>query len=95
MQSIIQKTEQCYFCGSRYNLETHHIFFGNPGRKISDKNGFTVRLCADCHKWNRLSPHRNRKTDLVLKKTCQQAYEAQGHSREEFIKLVGRNYLDL
>jgi len=94
MQSIIQKTEQCYICGSRYYLETHHIFFGNPGRRISDENGFTVRLCNNCHRVFSCSPHRNRKTDLHLKRTCQAAYEKQGHSREEFIKLIGRNYLD-
>ena len=94
MQSIIQKTEQCYFCGSRSNLETHHIYFGNPWRKISDKNGFTVRLCSECHKVNENSPHRNRAKDLYLKCICQIAYEAQGHSREEFIKLIGRNYLE-
>ena len=94
MQSIIQQTEQCYFCGSRYRLETHHIFFGNPGRRISDENGFTVRLCADCHKWNDNSPHRNREKDLELKARCQSEYEARGHSREEFIKLIGRNYLE-
>lgn len=94
MQSIIQQTERCYLCNGKYNLETHHIFFGNPGRRISDDNGFTVRLCADCHKWSKTSPHRNRQTDLMLKEICQAAYEKQGHSREEFINLIGRNYLD-
>ena len=31
--------------------------------------------------------------DLMLKRHCQMAYE-KTHSREEFIKLIGRNYLE-
>ena len=93
MKSILQQNERCFLCGLKGTLETHHIFFGNPGRQISEKNGFKVRLCPSCHRLAPYSPHQNRETDLELKKACQRAYEAQGHTREEFIKLVGRNYL--
>ena len=93
MKSILQVTEQCFFCGSKGQLETHHIFFGNPGRQISEKHGFKIRLCPDCHRLNENSPHRNRTADLELKCICQKEYERQGHSREEFIRLIGRNYL--
>lgn len=93
MKSILQTVEQCFFCGSGKPLETHHIFFGNPGRQISEKNGFKVRLCPACHRISKESPHRCRETDLRLKQLCQKTYEAQGHTREEFISLVGRNYL--
>lgn len=93
MKSILQQNEQCFLCGVKGILETHHIFFGNPGRQISEKNGFKVRLCPSCHRLAPCSPHQCRETDLELKKACQRAYEEQGHSREEFINLVGRNYL--
>ena len=92
MKSIIQQSECCYFCGSHGPLETHHIFFGNPGRKISEQQGFKVRLCPECHRTGKKSPHRDRDTDLMLKRICQRAFEVT-HSREEFIKLIGRNYL--
>jgi hypothetical protein len=34
-----------------------------------------------------------RELDLMLKQHCQMEYE-KTHSREDFIKLIGRNYLD-
>ena len=92
MKSILQTTEQCFFCGERGQLETHHIFFGNPGRQISEKHGFKVRLCPAWHRLNENRPHRNRAVDLELKQRCQKEYE-KTHSREEFIRLIGRNYL--
>ena len=92
MKSIIQQSNGCFFCGSTGLLEEHHNFFGNPGRKISEKNGFKVRLCPYCHRIDGVSPHKNRNNDLMLKRLCQREFE-KTHSREEFIKLVGRNYL--
>lgn len=92
MKSILQNSEHCFLCGERGQLETHHIFFGNPGRQISERNGFKVRLCPSCHRLGENAPHRNRNTDLELKQLCQRAYE-QDHTREEFIELIGRNYL--
>ena len=65
MKSIIQQSNGCFFCGSTGLLEEHHIFFGNPGRKISEKNGFKVRLCPYCHRIDGVSPHKNRNNDLI------------------------------
>lgn len=89
-----QDMDTCYLCGSCGWLETHHIFGGNPNRKISDKHGFTVRLCPRCHRAGRDSVHnaRNQGKDLFLKQTCQRAYE-EAHTREEFIALIGKSYL--
>lgn len=92
-KSILQSnTDRCYICGSYDWIEEHHIFFGNPNRKISDKNGFTVRLCHWCHTEEPNGVHKNRKNDLWLKKLCQMAYE-ENHSREEFVSLIGKSYL--
>ena len=38
-------------------------------------------------------PHQDRQTDLLLKRECQRKFE-ETHSREEFMKIIGRNYLD-
>lgn len=94
-KSILQKDDgRCFFCGAYDWTEIHHIYNGNPNRKISDKHGFTVRLCGRCHRVGRDSVHneRNRGKDLYLKQQCQMAYE-KSHSREEFIALIGKNYL--
>lgn len=94
-KSILQNnTDSCFFCGAYDWTETHHIFNGNPNRKISDKHGFTVRLCARCHRVGKDSVHNARNTgkDLFLKQECQKAYE-ENHTREEFIALIGKNYL--
>lgn len=93
MKSILHSSDRCFLCGERGQLEEHHIFFGNPGRKISEKHGFKIRLCPYCHRLSPNAPHRNRTTDLELKRICQKAYEEQGNTREEFIELIGRNYL--
>lgn len=93
MKSILHNSDRCFLCGERGQLEEHHIFFGNPGRKISEKHGFKIRLCPSCHRLSPNAPHRNRTTDLELKRICQKAYEEQGHTRDEFIELIGRNYL--
>ena len=37
--------------------------------------------------------HQDRQTDLLLKRECQRKFE-ETHSREEFMKIIGRNYLD-
>lgn len=92
-KSIIQQSQGCFFCGRQGYTEVHHIFFGNPWRTISENNGFTVRLCPECHRVRSTAPHNNRQNDLLLKRMAQREYE-KTHSREEFMKLIGRSYLD-
>lgn len=92
MKSIINNKKECFICGAKSNLEVHHIFFGNPWRKISDREGFTIYLCPEHHRTGPEAPHQNREIDLDYKRLAQRCYE-DTHSREEFIKLIGRNYL--
>lgn len=92
VKSILSDEDRCYICGSYDWIETHHIFGGNPNRRISDENGFTVRLCHWCHNEPPRGVHHNRQLDLWLKQKCQQTFE-QTHTREEFISLIGKNYL--
>lgn len=92
-KSILSTAEQCWFCGKQHGLHTHHIYYG-ANRKISDKHGFTVRLCGCHHNLSNKSVHYNKEMDLELKKACQMAYEDAGHTREEFVRLIGKNYLD-
>ncbi len=83
--------ESCYLCG-RAREAVHHIYFGTALRKISDKNGFIVPLCANCHNMSDKAVHFDKAKDLALKQACQREYEKL-HTHEEFMKLIGRNYL--
>ena len=96
MESIIRedRREECFMCKQWTPTEVHHIYFGNKNRKISDKNGFIVHLCHDCHRGNYgVHGKDGYLMDIYLKKTCQLVYE-ETHTREEFMKLIGRNYLE-
>lgn len=91
--SIIQKSKECWVCKTPFNLHLHHIVGGNGRRKISDKNGFVVYLCAYHHDMSDAGVHFNKELDLKLKRTCQSKFE-ENHSRNEWLKLIGRNYLE-
>lgn len=92
MKSILQTEKECFITGRTDNLHLHHIYFGIGLRKISDDNGFTVYLTAELHNMSNKGVHFNRELDLYLKQTCQRKFE-ETHSREEFMKLIGKNYL--
>lgn len=96
MKSILQKEKKCWQTGRTNGLHKHHIYYGTALRKISDKHGFWVWLSAEWHNSDsRIDIHSNPNCglDLQLKQECQRAYESMGHSREEFIKLIGKSYL--
>lgn len=90
-KSILQDTKECFMCGGVVNLERHHVIFGTAGRKIADKLGLTIWLCAEHHR-GPYGPHQNRLADLRLKRFAQSCYEDR-HSHEEWMEKVGRNYL--
>ena len=90
-RSIIQQEKKCLLCGATYGCELHHCIHGTAGRKIADKLGLTVWLCAEHHRGS-VSPHQNRDIDLRLKRLAQTEYEKK-HTREEWLEKVGSNYL--
>lgn len=98
-ESILQTEKECYICRKRYGmravggLQVHHIYFGK-NRKISDANGFWVWLLPIYHTESNIAVHckNGEALDRELKEDCQRKYE-ETHSREEFIKLIGRSYL--
>ena len=49
-------------------------------------------LCAEHHNMGKYCVHNNKEMDLELKRACQEAYE-KNHTREEFVQLIGKNYL--
>ena len=92
MDSIIQSEKECYICHTTQNLNRHHIFFGVKYRDISEREGFVCYLCIRHHHMSNEGVHKNRKLDLELKQITQAKYE-ETHTRDEWMKLMGRNYL--
>jgi Zn-finger protein len=91
--SIIMQDKVCYFCERTYPLEYHHIYKGG-NRKISDRHGFTVWLCPDCHRGTYGVHGKNgHDKDMALKQAAQAEFERLGHTRQQFIDLIGRSYL--
>lgn len=87
----------CFLCMQRGDysdkkvLHKHHVFMGSL-RKISEREGFFVWLCPDCHTNGENAVHRDYSACRRLQQTAQRAYE-RTRTREEFIRLFGRSYL--
>ena len=91
MNSILQSEKVCYFCGKQYGLECHHIFAGIANRRISEKHGLKVWLCATCHRGTEGAQYA-KEANLRLKQEAQAAFE-QTHSHREWMELIRKNYL--
>lgn len=98
--SILQRPDRrCYLCvwldgdiREHEELHVHHIY-GGPNRKISEAEGFKVWLCPYHHQHGASAVHKNIWTNRMLQQAAQKKYE-ETHSRDEFMRLIGRNYLD-
>ena len=95
-KSILQEERVCYLCGSINHLEKHHIFAGVANRKISEREGLWCWLCGhgsvnNCHTGTEGAQY-DKEKNRMLKADAQWAYE-QTHSRSEWMKLIGKNYL--
>lgn len=98
MRSILERNQNhCFICGSCSNLEIHHVLYGNPNRKLSDKYKLTVTLCRKHHTGNEPGDrgvHFDKAKDLQLKQYAQRkAMEFYGWSEDEFREIFGKNYL--
>lgn len=93
MDSIIpgDSEERCHYCGRYCNPHKHHIF-GAANRKWSEKFGLFVHLCPEHHNMSDQGIHFNKKMMDEYHQLGQMAFEVE-HSREEFMKIFGRNYL--
>jgi hypothetical protein len=90
MRSIIQKGDECYFCGSSENLEIHHVF-GGATRDRSETYGLTVKVCRKCHDELHFSKDSRKMMDS-LRAEAQRKFE-EAHTHEEFMALFHRNWL--
>lgn len=93
MKSLISDNQVCVVCGTTFNLHRHHIFYGTANRRQSEKYGCTCYLCAHHHNLSQDGVHANRELDLKLKRICQEKWEEEYGTREDFIRAFGKSYL--
>ncbi len=82
------------FTGSPY-VERHHVFsnMGGGMRKLSEKYGFIAPLSPDLHPNGVHVGQSGQLVDFKLKQRCQEYYEKNYGTREQFIKEFGKSYL--
>ena len=83
--------EMCYLCGKYGPVEEHHVFSG-PCRPISDRYGFVVHLCRQCHSLIHDS-EKGKDMKLHLHQEGQRIYEQRIGNRRAFIQDFIRSYL--
>lgn len=81
------KTKQgyCKSCDKWSSRLDPHEVYGGSNRQRSIKNRFVMYICRKCHSSEELI--------MDLRKKVQKEYE-ETHTREDFIKLIGKSYLD-
>ena len=87
----------CFLCArngdySYKQTEEHHVFFGEGLRDKSEEYGFKCRLCLEHHRPGPEAVHNNEETRDYLCRIFQEEYE-KTHTREEFMRIVQKNYL--
>ena len=90
-KSILQDEKRCFLCGSYLDLEEHHVFGGVANRRLSEKYGLKVHLCAFCHRGTE-GVHSSYEANKKLKQIAQEAFE-QKYSHEEWMRIFRKNYL--
>lgn len=95
-----KKERTCYLCmllNGDYTEKTllyeHHVFFGNPGRKLSERYGLKAYLCLQHHTSGKKAVHQNAQVDRLLKQAAQEAFMRK-YSPAFFIEVFGRNFMD-
>lgn len=97
-QSILhQRDGTCFLCTLRGDCQYHkvlheHHIFGGANRPISEAEGLKVYLCIPHHVDGPEAVHNNADNMLLLRQIGQKEFE-KTHSREEFMELIGKNYL--
>lgn len=74
---------KCYYCGNVGTMDLHEVY-GGSNRLRSIRMGFVVPLCRKCHS--------NEKVINYLRILIQKEFE-KTHTREEFIKIIGKSYI--
>ena len=92
-KSIISNEKVCLLCGYTQSIHKHHVFGGTANRKLSEKYGCWVYLCARHHNMSKYGVHFDKHLDNQLKQLCQRRWDALYGDRDKFQQIFGKNYL--
>lgn len=81
----------CIITGSP-RVHIHHVF-GGSNRKLSEEDGFIIPLKPELHNLSDFGIHFNREMDLNYKRLCQNYFEQNIGTREQFISRYGKSWL--
>ena len=86
---------ECYNCGCHTQTEKHHALHGTSNRRICDRYPLLqFDFCPECHRGTDGVHGKNgHKLNLSYKKMAQKLFEVHYGTRDDFIRLFGRNYL--
>jgi hypothetical protein len=90
----LQDRRECWVCGTTECLEEHHAL-GAANRPLSERYGLKAYFCHRHHNENIPGDpgiHFNPELMLRFKRYAQVKFE-EVYSREEFVRIFGRNYL--
>ena len=93
MKSIIHNNKECFITGCTNGLHKHHIFFGTANRKLSEKYGLWIWLTPELHNMSNRGVHFDKDLNELCHRTGQLAFERVHGTRDDFVKIFGRNYL--
>ena len=79
----------CIVCGRKKD-NLHEVFYGK-NRLNSIRYGMVIPLCLEHHTGGK-GIHFDKELDLNYRMLCQRKFE-ENNTREEFIKIFGKNYL--
>ena len=88
----LQDKKECWVTGQTTGLHKHHIY-GGARRKLSEKYGLYVYLTPYWHNASNDGVHFDYEFDMKLKTLAQTEFE-KVYSRDKFMELFGRNYLE-
>lgn len=83
---ICPKLDKCFVCGEPI-VDIHEVF-GGRNRVQSIKHGLCLPLCRKHHR----EITNNAEMDLYMKRMFQLHFE-ETHSRDEWLAIIGKNYL--
>ena len=91
-RGVWRQYEGCAVCGNPI-VHIHHIYPGTANRRMSEEYGYTILLCQSHHTGPK-GIHFDREMDLFWKRKAQEDFEARYGTRDDFIRIFGRSYLD-
>jgi hypothetical protein len=88
---LTTESGRCYIC-KKYGDTARHEIYGAANRQISKRAGLWIYVCPRCHDVIHLKPD-DGLMDRTMKKIGQSKY-LESHTREEWLKMIGRFYDD-